>query len=121
MLNSFLKAQLFFLIPLTLLFFILAQGDFKAVLFGFGLSFFFIASSIWIIQRFWNAGEKTFFRAFMISLPIRFVLVLIAFAILVSSTKIDEIYFTVSFIISYLCHSITEMIFINKFLKKRST
>ena len=36
------------------------------------------------------------------------------------TTKIDEIYFTVSFIISYLCYSITEMIFIHKILKKGS-
>ncbi|MEX0609964.1 MAG: hypothetical protein WD016_07605 [Balneolaceae bacterium] len=91
-----------------------------AVLSGIFLSSVFIASSAWIFDYFREAENSLFVKVFFFSTALRFILILILFAVLIGVTKINEIYFTVSFIISYLCQSVTEMIFINKILQKSS-
>ncbi|MBR9917605.1 hypothetical protein GYB29_07985 [bacterium] len=90
-----------------------------AVICGFVLSLIFILSSAWVLDNFWNADSKLFIQVFFFSMAIRFLLVLAALGILLGITKIDNIYFTVSFIISYLYHSVMEMIFINQILLKK--
>jgi hypothetical protein len=92
-----------------------------AVICGFLLSLIFIFSSAWVLDNFWNADSKLFLKVFFFSMVIRFILVLAAMGILLGLTKIDEIYFTVSFIISYLYQSITEMIFFNQLLQNKSS
>ena len=91
-----------------------------AVISGFLLSIIFVFSSAWILDNFWNADSEVFVKVFLFSMVIRFILVLAALGILLGVTKIDEIYFTVSFIISYLYQSITEMIFFNQLLQNKS-
>lgn len=91
-----------------------------AVFFGYILSLLFVLSSSITLHKFWNSKDTEFFQAFLFSIPMRLFIALTTFAILLKTTKIDEIYFTVSFIISYLCQSITETIFIHKILKKGS-
>ena len=92
-----------------------------AIICGFLLSLIFILSSAWVLDNFWNADSKLFVKVFFFSMVIRFLLVLAAMGILLGLTKIDEIYFTVSFIISYLYQSITEMIFFNQLLQNKSS
>ncbi|MEQ9266100.1 MAG: hypothetical protein RLN81_12805 [Balneolaceae bacterium] len=92
-----------------------------STLYGLILSSISILVSAWIIDHFWEKEWEVFGKVFFLSLIVRFVVVLIFFAIILKVIKIDEIYFTVSFIISYLCYSITEMIFFNKFLEKKSS
>ncbi len=88
---------------------------------GLFLSTIFILSSAWVIEQFWEAESSLFVKVFFFSMAIRFLLVIAVMGILLGITKIDEIYFTVSLIISYLYQSVTEMIFINqKLLKKRN-
>ena len=106
-------------VVLTIFFVNLEQ--FTAILSGFLLSSIFVLSSAWVINFFWDASYKTFIQAFFISLVVRFILVLVMFGVLLGITKIQEIFFTVSFIISYLCQSVMEMIFINKILQKSSS
>lgn len=120
MINRLFKYQVLVLIFLFALSSYLDNYKIWAVFLGYTLSLIFVLSSIIIIHNFWDSKETVFFKVFLYSLPIRFFVVLTIFAILLKTTKIDEIYFTVSFIISYLCHSITEMIFIHKILKKGS-
>jgi len=119
--DSVLKGTLLFsgiLMLLSLSFF--GMGDQKgvAVLSGVLLSAIFVSSSAWIFDAFKNADNRLFIQIFFFSTAVRFLLVLVLFGILLGVTKIDEFYFTVSFIISYLCQSVTEMIFINKILQK---
>ncbi len=121
MIRRLFKSQLFVLPFLLALIAIVEANQYVAVLAGFFLSLFFVISSTIIVERFWNSDEPTFFKAFILSIPLRFFFVLTVFAVLLLVTKIDEIFFTVSFIISYLYHSITETIFINKILKKGSS
>lgn len=51
------------------------------------------------------------------ALGVRFIVVLVALVVVLETIKIHQIYFTVSFIISYIFHSVIEMILINKLLE----
>jgi hypothetical protein len=118
------KLAKFNVIPLILALicpFFLPVDPAVAVICGFLLSLIFVLSSAWILDNFWNADSKLFLKVFFFSMVIRFILVLAAMGILLGLTKIDEIYFTVSFIISYLYQSITEMIFFNQLLQNKSS
>ena len=121
MIKSFIKTQ-FFLIPIVGVFFITANSIIgTSVILGYLISTVFVLVSVWIIDRFWDVKDQSFIKVFFISMPIRFIVVIGLLVFVISSGKIDEIYFTVSFIISYLCQSITELIFLNKILLPRST
>lgn len=104
------------LLILSLAFFIVGEEQGVAVVTGVMLSSIFVLSSAWVFDFFSGLESKKFIKIFFLSTASRFVLVLILFVILIALTKIDEIYFTVSFIISYLCQSVTEVVFINKIL-----
>ncbi len=106
------------LLILSLGFFGIGEQQGIAVVTGVMLSCIFVVSSAWVFDTFFEVNNKAFMKIFFFSTAIRFILVLVLFGILLGFTKIDEIYFTVSFIISYLCQSVTEMIFINKILQK---
>jgi hypothetical protein len=99
-------------------FFWVGTAEGVAVVSGVLLSSVFVVSSGWILEAFQNADGTVFIQVYIFSIAIRFIVVLALFGILLATTKIDEIYFTVSFIISYLCQSVTEMILIHKFLQK---
>lgn len=117
--GSVLKGTLIFSAALmlgSLGFFMVGEQEGVAVLSGVMLSAIFVSSSAWIFDAFRNVENRLFTRIFFFSTAIRFLLILSLFGILLAVTKIDELYFTVSFIISYLCQSVTEMIFINKIL-----
>lgn len=103
---------------LTPFFFLIHIPAGVAVVAGVLLSSIFIASSALTLDMFGNSENSVFIKAFFISTALRFALILILFGILLEVVKINEIFFTVSFIISYLCLSVTEMIFINKILQK---
>ncbi|MEX2602631.1 MAG: hypothetical protein WD361_00430 [Gracilimonas sp.] len=106
------------LLLLSLGFLGLGEREGVAIVTGVLLSCIFVVSSAWVFDTFSGVENKKFIKIFFSSTAIRFILVLILFSILIGVTKIHEIYFTVSFIISYLCQSVTEMIFINKILQK---
>ncbi|MEP1306795.1 MAG: hypothetical protein ABJK11_10470 [Balneola sp.] len=120
MIKKLIKFNVVPLILALILFLFLPTDPAVAVLCGFLLSVIFVFSSTWVMDNFWNADSKLFVKVFFFSMVIRFILVLAALGILLGMTKIDEIYFTVSFIISYLYQSITEMIFFNQLLQNKS-
>ena len=105
------------LIGLSFLIFDLGQAI--AILSGFTLSSMFVLSSSWIIERFWSIDSNTFTKIYFFSMFVRMLLIIVCITILLGLIKIDEIYFTVSLIISYLYQSVKEMIFINKILLKK--
>ncbi|MFN1833674.1 ATP synthase subunit I [Balneola sp. MJW-20] len=114
--RNILYSSIFLLIPAALFLFI-GTSEGVGVISGVMLSSIFVLSSAWVIKTFSDLRSQTFVKAFFVSMAVRFILVLAGFIFLVQMTKIDEIYFTVSFIISYLCQSVTEMIFLNKLIK----
>jgi len=61
-----------------------------------------------------NSSEERFTTVYIFSLLIRFLIVCTIFILILLTTKIDEFSFTVSFIISYIFHSVNEVIFLNR-------
>lgn len=59
-------------------------------------------------------NDMSFFRHYYISLLLRFLIICLLFIFILTMIKIDEFSFTVGFIISYLFHSVNEVIFLNK-------
>lgn len=105
---------------MAFLFFLMGPEAGIAAVAGTLLSALFILSSAWVVDTFSSASDADFIHVFFLALIVRFLVVLSLFTILLVAVKINEILFTVSFIISYLYNSVTETIFINKFLHKSS-
>jgi len=61
-----------------------------------------------------NTSEDKFTTVYFFSLLVRFFIVCAIFILVLLTTKIDEFSFTVSFIISYIFHSVNEVIFLNR-------
>lgn len=61
-----------------------------------------------------KVGGNKFIGYYYFGLFVRFLLVCFIFIFLLATTKIDEFSFTVSFIISYIFHSVNEVIFLNQ-------
>lgn len=85
-----------------------------------GYSVGFLAMLFHIINFHFSAGKPgiKFISYYYAGLFIRFMVVCGIFIFLLVMTKIDEFSFTVSFIISYLLHSIIEVIFLNQKLSE---
>lgn len=61
-----------------------------------------------------NTSNERFTTIYFFSLFVRFLIVCTIFILILLTTKIDEFSFTVSFIISYIFHSVNEVIFLNR-------
>ncbi len=81
------------------------------------LSFVFVGSNFWIIRRIKLKDHAHFTRIFYATLAWRFILVLAAFILFFEISGREQIFFTVSFLISYICHSILEIAAIKRILK----
>lgn len=110
-------ASFIILLLLLPLYLVIPWPPFKAVAFGYLLGVFYVLSNFWVLRRIDHLDQKKFMKLFFVSLAVRFLLVLSAFVGVLLVIKIDQILFTVSFIISYILHSIAEVIFINKTLE----
>ncbi len=89
---------------------------FAAVL-AYLLSFVFVSSNFFIIRKLEGEDQSKFYWQFFISIGVRFVLIIVALVVVLKTIKIHQIYFTVSFIFSYIFHSVIEIISINKILE----
>lgn len=81
------------------------------------ISFVFTATNFFVMNKIYTKGNRTFFAWFVGSFAVRFVGAILAVIIAVKMLNSFEIYFTVSFLFSYLCHSTIEIIYLNKILK----
>ncbi|MDX1587020.1 MAG: hypothetical protein R3222_09755 [Balneolaceae bacterium] len=87
---------------------------------AFLLSYLFVSSNFFTVRYLQLDDHKKFYRIFLISLAARFILVIAALIFVLEVIKIHQIFFTVSFIISYIFHSVIEIIFINQILETDS-
>jgi len=78
-------------------------------LLGFLTVFLHLVSS----KIFGRKDGKKFLKAYYWSLFLRFLAVCALYALIILWTEIEEISFTFSFVISYLFHSVIEVIFLN--------
>lgn len=88
-----------------------------AALTAYLLSFVFTGSNYVVIRKINTGSDTYFYRIFLVSLALRFLLVLAALYLALKVIKFHHIYFTVSFVISYIFHSVIEIIFLNKTLE----
>ncbi|HCD51151.1 MAG TPA: hypothetical protein DEQ34_01790 [Balneolaceae bacterium] len=110
------------ILPVTalLITFFFASDRLIAIGAGYLISTLFVFAAVFVVERFWNVNDEQFLQIYFFAMAIRFLIVLISFAVLVFLLKFDEIYFTVSFIISYLYQSVIEIILFQKSLHNRS-
>ncbi len=120
MIKHLLKINTYILVGIVLLFIFLPLEASVSVLAGFGLGFIFVLTSAWVHSKFLHLEEERFTKFFYRSILIRFFFIVIFLIIILSLSKIDELYFTVSFIISYLYNSVAEMILFNQTLTNKS-
>lgn len=92
-------------------------GALAASLAAYLLSFTFTGSNYAVIRKIGVKSHKRFYRIFLVSLAIRFTVVLALFVFILKVVEIHHIYFTVSFIISYIFHSVIEIIYLHKTLE----
>lgn len=119
--SSYLRNFLFYggigLLPVAAGFSLWGAEALVAALAAYLLSFSFTGSNYLVIKKIGTDDQKRFYRIFLVSLALRFALVLAAFIFMLKLVKIHHIYFTVSFIISYIFHSVIEIIFLHKTLE----
>jgi len=120
MIKHLLKINTYILVGIVLLFIFLPLEASVSVLAGFGLGFIFVLTSAWVHSKFLHLEEERFTKFFYRSILIRFFFIVVFLIIILSLSKIDELYFTVSFIISYLYNSVAEMILFNQTLTNKS-
>lgn len=65
-------------------------------------------------------SDNRILEYYFFTLFLRFIFVCSVFVFFLVATKIDEFSFTVSFIISYIIHSVNEVIFLNQKLSYKS-
>jgi len=86
-------------------------------LMAYVISFVFVGSNFLAIRKINLDDQNRFFKVFGWTLAIRFVMVIAALVIILKLINNHQIFFTVSFIISYICHSVIEIIFLSKILE----
>lgn len=99
----------------------LMNSMFLGILIGYFLGLLAVTLQFITSTVILNAQGNSFFVFLFSTLFIRFLLVLSIFVLILLTTKIDSLGFTVSFIISYIYHSVIEIILINKKLTNRSS
>jgi len=113
-----LSLVLFGLLAVTLSFLVPTESQ-GGILAGYGLGFLAILLHFATNQFTKKLDNDSFFKLFFLSLTLRFFIVLGLFVILILSEKFEQLSFTVSFLISYIFHSVTDMIFLNDQLTKQ--
>ncbi len=103
----------FFIVNGILVFFLPDNARFAWIT-GYFLGALAVAIHLFTSLSTSKKNDSLFFRHYYISLLLRFLIVCTIFIFILIMIKIDEFSFTVSFIISYLFHSVNEVIFLNK-------
>ena len=114
---KFTKSSIAALLVLILAGVFIGNDFLIASFFAYLLSYLFVASNFVVIANVSLDDHSHFYRVFFISLGVRFLFVVGALIFVIGVIKFHQIFFTVSFIISYIFHSVNEIIFLNKILE----
>lgn len=87
---------------------------------GYLLGFLAVLLHLFVVLFTRKLENESFLYLYYIGISLRFLIVLTLFTLLLVVTKIDQIAFTISFIISYIPHSVIEIILINKLVDKNA-
>jgi len=88
---------------------------------GYFLGIISVAGHLLIVWLIKDNAQKAFMERYYLGIFIRFLITLGLFASLLILTEIEQISFTLSFIISYIFHSGIDIILINKKITNRSS
>jgi hypothetical protein len=94
-----------------------ASGTLMIMSTAYVLSFIFVGSNFLVIRDIESPNQRKFFWIFGGVFTLRFLSVVGAIILGLNLLNNHQIFFTVSFIISYICHSIIEIIFITQILE----
>lgn len=93
------------------------SGGLVAFVAAYVLSYLFTGSNFFLMRFLSIHNQTRFSYVFGLSVAFRFLLVIGTVTVLLETLNNHQFFFTVSFIISYICHSINEIIFFNKILQ----
>jgi hypothetical protein len=105
---------LFFALLNLIVAYMLTGDETVAWLAGYSLGLFAVMVHFFSALFTKKTSNRHFANIYFASLFIRFLIVCVLFVSILMMTKIDEFGFTVSFIISYIFHSVNEVIFLNR-------
>lgn len=114
---KYLQRSIEAFIVLLAITFLVNEAFIGAAILSYILSFVFVGSNYIVLRKLKASAQDIFVTRFYLFLGIRFLLILVVLVVVLQTIKIHQIYFTVSFIISYIFHSVIEMILINKLLR----
>ncbi|NGP86864.1 hypothetical protein [Fodinibius halophilus] len=97
--------------------YMLAKEALALVIIANLVSFIFVGSNYYVVKKIRQDSADSFYRKFYLTFGLRFLLVIAALVVVLKAIKIHQIHFTVSFIFSYIFHSVIEIISINKILE----
>ena len=116
--SVFLLAQIPFLVALIFVGYWILPGYLFETLIAYLIALVFVGGAMWVWVRFWTISSQNFIKVYYITTLIRFSMVILLLFISLSTIKFDQMFFTVNFIISYLYHSVIELLLIHHRLLK---
>ena len=116
-LYQFLWLTALLLVGTVLLSYFLFYAEMPIIVLAHLISLVFVASIFIVVRNIRKQSHKRFYRQFLIIFSLRFVLVVGVLTLVLMIIKFHQIYFTVSFIISYILHSVIEIFSINQILQ----
>ena len=116
--SVFLLAQIPFLVALIFVGYWILPGYLFETLIAYLIALVFVGGAMWVWVRFWTISSQNFIKVSYITTLIRFSMVILLLFISLSTIKFEQMFFTVNFIISYLYHSVIELLLIHHRLLK---
>jgi hypothetical protein len=114
---KFVKISLVIFLPVAAVLALAALPKLMPFVWGYLLSFVFTGSNFLVMRKIDLNDHSRFVKILGVSLALRFIAVIGAIIFVLKTKNDHQIFFTISFIISYICHSVTEIIFLNKILE----
>jgi hypothetical protein len=116
--SVFLLAQIPFLVALIFIGYWILPGYLYETLIAYLIALVFVGGAMLVWIRFWTISTQNFIKVYYTTTLIRFFMVILLLFISLSTIKIEQMFFTVNFIISYLYQSVLELLLIHHRLLK---
>ena len=116
--SVFLLAQIPFLVALIFIGYWILPGYLSETLIAYLIALVFVGGAMLVWVRFWTISTQNFIKVYYTTTLIRFFMVILLLFISLSTIKIEQMFFTVNFIISYLYQSVIELLLIHHRLLK---
>ena len=111
--SVFLLAQIPLLVALIFIGYWILPGYLSETLIAYLIALVFVGGAMLVWVRFWTISTQNFIKVYYTTTLIRFFMVILLLFISLSTIKIEQMFFTVNFIISYLYQSVIELLLIH--------